>query len=80
MFHGFDYADETGENILATRFWNAKMSDGVIQFPAPWDISDEMKQPVRPVRAKQFSKEFGNFSGLEEDSIQQELAEMEGEP
>ncbi|MCD8332364.1 MAG: type I-C CRISPR-associated protein Cas5c [Oscillospiraceae bacterium] len=80
MFHGFDYADETGENILATRFWNAKMSDGVIHFPAPWDISDEMKQPVRPVQAKQFSKEFGNFSGLEEDSIQQELAEMEGEP
>lgn len=79
MFHGFDYADETGKGILATRFWNAKMSDGVIQFPTPWDIPEEMKQPVRPVRAKQFRRELGNFSGLEEESLRQELTEMEGE-
>ncbi len=80
MFHGFDYADEAGTGVLATRFWNAKMSNGIIRFPAPWKIPKEMKQTVRPVRAKQFGKELGNFSGLEEDSIQQELAEMEVEP
>ncbi len=78
MFHGFDYADETGEGVLATRFWNAKMLDGIIQFPAPWDIPEEMKQPIRPVRAKQFGKELGNFSGLEEESLRQELAEIKG--
>ena len=25
MFHGFDYPDETGQNILAARFWKPKM-------------------------------------------------------
>ncbi|MCD8153655.1 MAG: type I-C CRISPR-associated protein Cas5c [Clostridiales bacterium] len=79
MFHGFDYADETGEGVLATRFWNAKMSDGIIRFPAPWNIPEEMKQPVHSVQVKQFKKILGNFSGLDEASLQQELAGMKEE-
>lgn len=35
MFHGFDYADETGDNSLRARFWNPEMRDGVVEFIAP---------------------------------------------
>ncbi|MDO5853441.1 MAG: type I-C CRISPR-associated protein Cas5c [Thermoplasmata archaeon] len=35
MFHGFDYADETGRGELAARFWNPEMRNGVIEFIRP---------------------------------------------
>ena len=35
MFHGFDYADETGRNELAARFWSPEMRRGVIEFVRP---------------------------------------------
>ncbi|MBR4226004.1 MAG: type I-C CRISPR-associated protein Cas5 [Candidatus Methanomethylophilaceae archaeon] len=35
MFHGFDYADETGKNELSARFWMPEMRRGVVEFPAP---------------------------------------------
>ena len=35
MFHGFDYADETGKDELAARFWNPDMKNGVIEFICP---------------------------------------------
>jgi CRISPR-associated protein Cas5d len=38
MFHGFDYPDETGRSELGIRLWSQKMTDGVIEFPAPRDV------------------------------------------
>ncbi|MCQ4846295.1 type I-C CRISPR-associated protein Cas5c [Gordonibacter pamelaeae] len=35
MFHGFDYADETGENMMRTRFWRPRMRKGIIDFCPP---------------------------------------------
>ncbi len=35
MFHGFDYADETGGTELAARFWSPEMRHGVIDFIRP---------------------------------------------
>jgi len=35
MFHGFDYPDEIGKNELYTRFWMAKMINGIVEFPRP---------------------------------------------
>lgn len=35
MFHGFDYPDETGEDHLVSRFWQATMNNGVIRFLPP---------------------------------------------
>jgi len=35
MFHGFDYADETGRNELVARFWTPIMESGVIEFIRP---------------------------------------------
>ncbi len=37
MFHGFDYADETGKDELNARFWSPTMKCGVIEFPRPED-------------------------------------------
>lgn len=79
MFHGFDYPDETGHNMLAARFWRPKMVDGVIQFLPPEDIPEEMKREIRPMKAKKFGKELGNFSGLEEQALQQEFDREGGE-
>lgn len=35
MFHGFDYADETGKDELASRFWTPIMVSGIVEFPRP---------------------------------------------
>lgn len=35
MFHGFDYADETGGNSMRARFWQPEMEDGVVEFIQP---------------------------------------------
>jgi len=37
MFHGFDYADETGKDELNARFWNPEMKKGVVDFIPPSD-------------------------------------------
>lgn len=77
MFHGFDYPDETGRDMLAVRFWRPKMVDGVIAFCTPQDCA--MRQDVRPMKAKVFGGNSGNFAGLEEASLQQELLLMQQE-
>ncbi len=34
MFHGFDYPDNTGQNELVARFWNATIgADSIVHFP-----------------------------------------------
>lgn len=53
-FHGFDYPDETGENILQARFWRPTMVNGTIVFLRP-DACDICK-PVRSMTAKKFGK------------------------
>lgn len=37
MFHGFNYADETGDGRLEARFWYPVMRSGVIEFIRPED-------------------------------------------
>ena len=39
MFHGFDYADETGKNELKARFWMPEMKRGVIDYLSPDDCT-----------------------------------------
>ena len=77
MFHGFDYPDETGRDMLAVRFWRPKMVDGVIAFCTPQDCT--MRQDVRPMKTRVFGGRHGNFTGLEEASLQQELLLMQQE-
>ncbi len=52
MFHGFDYPDETGVPELHSRFWRAKMTNGVITFPRPQDCDN--KTFVRKMSVKPF--------------------------
>lgn len=35
MVHGMDYADETGRQEMAVRFWSPVMDAGVVTFPRP---------------------------------------------
>ena len=79
MFHGFDYPDETGQDILAARFWRPKMLNGVVQFLPPEEIPEEMKRNIRPMKVKKFDEKFGNFSGLKEETLQREFAWEGGE-
>ena len=75
MVHGFDYPDETGRDMLAVRLWRAKMTDGIIRFPAPWDCDPAMKRDIHPMKAKAFGADRQNFSGLEEPSLKALLEE-----
>jgi len=66
MFHGFDYPDETGKtdlegNIdengelrLHSRFWNATMKNGILEFLQPNECTT--KRFVRPMLTKQFEE------------------------
>jgi CRISPR-associated protein Cas5d len=53
MFHGFDYPDETGKDELASRFWQAVMRKGVLEFPKPEGCV--IRRSVRKMTAKEFS-------------------------
>lgn len=74
MFHGFDYPDETGRDCLTARFWRPKMINGVVKFLLPEEIPEEMKRNIRSMKRKEFGKERNNFTGLEEEVLQQEFA------
>ncbi len=52
MFHSFDYPDETGKDELASRFWQATMRKGVLQFPRSKEC--EKRRFIRPMTAKAF--------------------------
>ncbi len=53
MFHGFDYPDETGKDELYSRFWNATMKYGEIDFLRPNEC--EVKRFIRPMKQKKFA-------------------------
>jgi CRISPR-associated protein Cas5d len=52
MFHSFDYPDETGENKLASNFWDPKLVDGVIDFNRTG--ARRLKKEIRAMASKHF--------------------------
>ena len=66
MFHGFDYPDETGENMLKARFWRPAMKNGIIEFIRPEEC--EIVKPIRSMKPKAFVQD-DNFSGLREEGL-----------
>lgn len=52
MFHGFDYPDESGIHELHSRFWQATMKHGVVEFPRPEQC--EIRRFVRKMEPKEF--------------------------
>ncbi|MCI5132644.1 MAG: type I-C CRISPR-associated protein Cas5, partial [Candidatus Electrothrix sp. EH2] len=53
MFHGFDYPDETGSDELHSRFWQAVMRKGILEFPRPEGCT--IRRFVRKMTAKEFA-------------------------
>jgi CRISPR-associated protein Cas5d len=53
MFHGFDYPDETGKGELVSRFWQAVMRKGILEFPKPEGCV--IRRSVRKMTAKEFA-------------------------
>ena len=50
MFHGFNYPTENPTEKLTARFWNAKMNNGIIDFPRPETCT--IKREIRNYSAK----------------------------
>lgn len=69
MPHSFAYPDETGKDELGVRLWQAKMVNGEIHFPKPEDCDPALYRFVRPMKPKRFGGKYGNFAGLEADSL-----------
>lgn len=68
-FHGFDYPDETGENILRARFWKPVMEHGRIRFFRPEEC--DTRKDVRPMTAKKFGKD--SLRGVEQEAAELEV-------
>lgn len=66
VFHGFDYPDETGENILRARFWRPVMEHGCVRFPRPEEC--DIRKDVRAMTAKKFGK--GKLRSVEQEAIE----------
>jgi len=68
MFHGFDYPDEFGKNEFHSRFWKAKMMNGIVTFPHPENCPH--RKFVRPMMAQDIQT-----NGLEEEGLLEEYEE-----
>ena len=68
-FHGFDYPDETGQEVLAARFWRPVMEYGHVRFPRPEDC--DIRKTVRPMTAKAFGQD--KLRGVGQEAADLEL-------
>ena len=69
MFHSFGYPEETGNNELVSRFWQAHMQHGIVTFPDVNDKTDRLK--TRFIRAMKPEKPFRrgeNVKAVEEEA------------
>ena len=66
MFHSFSYPEESGARELLSRFWQAKMRNGVIAFPRPDECGItkyiHAMSPVKFIPGE-------NFSGVQEEEV-----------
>lgn len=65
MFHGFNYPDETGNNQLEVRLWEARMQNGVVKFIRPENC--KYVRFVKTMNPKTFGEQ--NFSGIAETGL-----------
>lgn len=66
MFHGFGYADETGKEVMTSRFWYPRMRDGLVEFCPPEDCPVE--RVIRKYKAKVF-RPGENFTLCDTDAM-----------
>lgn len=70
MFHGFNYVDETGGNMLQVRLWQPVMENGVIRFPRPEECT--LVRDIRKVKSKLFDKNSVTFAAEEYERVGKE--------
>ena len=70
MFHGFDYPDEHGGNVLHSRFWRPKMVYGKVNFIRPEECT--IRKVVRSMKANP-----PEAVGLEEEGLLEGFEEWE---
>lgn len=70
MVHGFNYPDETGQNQLSVRLWQAVMENGYISFSKPEACT--IVRPVKDMEPKLFSQD-------NVQSVEQLLHQLGGE-
>lgn len=70
MFHGFNYPDETGRDMLQVRFWQPVMEHGVIRFIRPEACT--LVRDIRKGKAKVFTPD-------DICPVEREYAGLEGE-
>lgn len=74
MFHGFDYPDETGREMLSVRFWRPRMEKGgIIRFLPPDQCDPALRRDIRPMKMKAFGQD--DFTGSNEGSLVELLQE-----
>lgn len=73
MFHGFNYPNETGNDMLSVRFWEPTMEHGVITFEKPQDVRNV--QNIRKIKKYGFDNLPMNQTT---DELYQELFEGGG--
>lgn len=66
MFHSFSYPEESNNNKLQSKFWSAKMKNGIVEFPRPDECS--ISKFVRAMQPVKFIP-MKNFSGLKEEGL-----------
>ena len=64
-FHSFGYPDETGKDELISRFWQATMRGGVLEFPRPDEC--EIRKFIREMTPKAFALEENVLSVEQEE-------------
>ncbi|MDY2964792.1 MAG: type I-C CRISPR-associated protein Cas5c, partial [Megasphaera massiliensis] len=70
MFHGFNYPDETGRDMLQVRLWQPVMEHGVVRFIRPEACT--LVRDIRKGKAKVFTPE-------DICPVEREAAGLEGE-
>ena len=68
-FHGFDYPDETGQEMFKSRFWSPKMINGVISFIRPEQC--DIVKPLHKIIVKTFGIDVNQLSAIEEEEVWQ---------
>ena len=62
MYHGITYADEawseSTKGNMTVGFWYPVMKNGVITFPKPSDIPENMQKTIRKMDIKPFTEQF----------------------
>lgn len=70
MFHGFNYVDETGGDMLQVRLWQPVMVGGMIRFPRPEACT--LVRDIRRIKSKLFDKNSVTFAAEEDELLGEE--------